>query len=149
MGKPAGKRSASMARGRTRTAKRATTVKNFLGKVHSASIPQGTGSAASFAHSASAVRRMDRPTSGPTKNRLTFLRLAALSPEAREQAVTAGLPATLLDEAATKLGLSQRAFLAALRIAQLQRLALDRRVMRYRRTIPIASLGSRNSGTMP
>ena len=61
---------------------------------------------------------MDRPTSGTTaKNPITFVRLAALSPEAREQAVTAGLPATLLDEAATKLGLSQRAFLAALKIA--------------------------------
>jgi putative toxin-antitoxin system antitoxin component (TIGR02293 family) len=61
---------------------------------------------------------MDRPTSGTSaKNPITFVRLAALSPEARERAVTTGLPATLLDEAATKLGLSQRAFLAALKIA--------------------------------
>jgi putative toxin-antitoxin system antitoxin component (TIGR02293 family) len=48
---------------------------------------------------------------------LTFERLASLLPEAREKAVNARLPATLLDEAATKLGLSKRQFLAALHIA--------------------------------
>ena len=116
--KPAGKSSQSMVRGRTPTAKRATTATNFLGKVHSATIRQRSGSAVAFAQSANAARRMDRPTSGPAgRNPITFVRLAALSPKAREQAVTAGLPATLLDEAATKLGLSQRAFLAALKIA--------------------------------
>jgi putative toxin-antitoxin system antitoxin component (TIGR02293 family) len=116
--KPAGKSSQSMVRSTTRTAKRATTVTNFLGKVHSGPIRQQSASAVAFAQSANAARRMDRPTSGTTaKNPITFVRLAALSPEAREQAVTTGLPATLLDEAATKLGLSQRAFLAALKIA--------------------------------
>lgn len=116
--KPAGKSSPSMVRGKTRTAKRATTVTNFLGKVHSGPIRERSASAVAFAQSANAARRMDRPTSGTTaKNPITFVRLAALSPEAREQAVTGGLPATLLDEAATKLGLSQRAFLAALKIA--------------------------------
>jgi putative toxin-antitoxin system antitoxin component (TIGR02293 family) len=45
------------------------------------------------------------------------VRLAALSPEAREQAVTAGLSPALLDEAAVKLGLSQRALLAAMKVA--------------------------------
>ena len=48
---------------------------------------------------------------------MTFVRLAALSPEAREQAVTAGLSPALLDEAAVKLGLSQRALLAAMKVA--------------------------------
>ena len=40
-----------------------------------------------------------------------------MSQEARERAVMAGLPPALLDQAAARLGLSQRAFLAALRIA--------------------------------
>lgn len=48
---------------------------------------------------------------------ITFDRLADMAPEARERAVIAGLPATVLDQAAEKLGLSQRGFLAALKIA--------------------------------
>lgn len=107
-----------MVRRRTRTAKRAATATHFLGKEHSAATRRRSGSAVAFAQSANAAGRMDRsPFGAAAKNPLTFVRLAALSPEAREHAVTAGLPATLLDEAATKLGLSQRAFLAALKIA--------------------------------
>lgn len=40
-----------------------------------------------------------------------------MDPETREQAVMAGLPATILDQAAMKLCLSRRGFLAALKIA--------------------------------
>lgn len=64
------------------------------------------------------TREAPHPTSASrSRTPLTFVRLAALRPEERERAVTAGLSPALLDEAAVKLGMSQRAFLAALRIA--------------------------------
>lgn len=105
-------------RGKTQTAKMATTLTKVLGTAHSSSTRQRPRSRVVFAQPVSATLGITGPTSVPAvKPRITFVRLAVLSPEARERAVTAGLPVTLLNEAATKLGLSQRAFLAALKIA--------------------------------
>ena len=118
MRKPAGKSAPSMVRGRTRTAKRATSITNFSRTFPSAATAQRPKSAIGFAQPVSATRGIARPNAAPGASApITFVRLAALSPEAREQAVNAGLPPTLLDEAAAKLGLSQRALLAAMKLA--------------------------------
>ena len=118
MRKPAGKSAPSTARGRTRTAKRATSITNFSRTFPSAATAQRPKSAIGFAQPVGATRGIARPNAAPGASApITFVRLAALSPEAREQAVTAGLPPALLDEAAAKLGLSQRALLAAMKVA--------------------------------
>lgn len=115
--KSAAKSSLSTAGRRIPTAKRATTVTNFLGTVHSAPVRRQQ-SAVAFVQPIKTNRQVAIPVAAPApKPSITFLRLAALSPEAREKAVTAGLSPALLDEAAVKLGLSQRALLAAIKVA--------------------------------
>src|SRR4051812_15591505 len=107
------KRPHSTVRGRTRTAKKAATAPDVFSKTHPARIPQRSAAMLSFAQPASGVRVKDQPISrSRAKSSMSFVRLGAMSPEAREQAVTAGVSATLVDEAAGKLGLSQRALLA-------------------------------------
>ena len=114
--KPAAKRAVSSAR-RRMSAKEATTVTGFLGTAHSAPIRRPPSTTA-FAQPVSVSRQVVKPAAAHLpKPSITFVRLAALSPEAREQAVNAGLSPALLDEAAVKLGLSQRALLAAMKVA--------------------------------
>lgn len=105
-----------MVRGKTETTKRAATVTNFVGPANSVSTRR-PASAVAFAQPVKTRREIAKPTMAAPKASMTFVRLAALSPEAREQAVTAGLSPALLDEAAVKLGLSQRALLAAMKVA--------------------------------
>jgi putative toxin-antitoxin system antitoxin component (TIGR02293 family) len=114
MRKPTAK-SSLFVRGRSaKTAKRMT---NFAGNLGSARARASTV-AQRYALSQHASPTVPRPVPAQTSPRqITFDSLADMSQQARERAVMAGLPPTLLDQAAAKLGLSQRAFLAALKIA--------------------------------
>jgi len=105
-----------MVRGRTSTTKRATTVTNFAGTAQFVST-QPPASAVAFAQPVKTSREIAKPIKAAPKVPMTFVRLAALPPELREQAVTAGLSPAILDEAAVKLGISQRALLAAMKVA--------------------------------
>lgn len=116
--KPAGKSAPSMMRDSTRIAKRVTSTTNVSQTLPSAATGQRPKSAIGFAQPASVSRGRPRQHAAPgARAPITFVRLAALSPEAREQAVRAGLSPALLDEAAVKVGLSQRALLAAMKMA--------------------------------
>ena len=101
--------------GRGKSGKMAGTVTNIAGSLGSTRARASTsiqGYELSRHASPTAPRRVRA-----SPRQITFDRLADMSLEARERVVTAGLPATLLEEAAAKLGLPQRAFLAALKIA--------------------------------
>jgi len=114
MRKPIAKSSLSVRGELGKTARRVTT---FAGNLNST---RARASKLAKANEPSRHASPAVPGRVPAKaspRQITFDRLAGMSQQARERAVTAGLPATLLDRAAAKLGLSQRAFLAALKIA--------------------------------
>src|SRR6266446_2992072 len=115
--KPMARSSSSTARAKTGTAKRARASANFIVTARRAPIRRPVPGVVVL-QTVGTIREQTAPVAARApKISVSFEKLAALSPEAREHAVIAGLSPALIEEAAVKLRLSQRSLLTMMNIA--------------------------------